>query len=64
LPSTDLGPVQPLGDRRIITGQAGRLTSPPLRASACIALISIFRFYHIPKDIQKIICELVGEIKY
>ncbi len=32
--------------------------------TACIALISIFRFYHIPKDIQKIICEFVGEIKY
>ena len=40
LPSTSRGPVQPLGVRRIITGQAGRDRKPFLRASAWISFIS------------------------
>ena len=39
-PSTSLGPVQPLGVRRTIIGQAGRLSSPVVRAWAWMRWIS------------------------
>ncbi len=40
-PSTTLGPVQPLGVRSTMAGQAGRVRSPSTRARRWISWISL-----------------------
>ena len=39
-PSTSLGPVQPLGERKTIMGHRGRAASPVVRAYSCTRWIS------------------------
>jgi hypothetical protein len=48
LPSTSFGPVHPLGVRRMIIGQSGRLPRPPFLAPAWMPRISSTTLSSVP----------------